>query len=101
MQVATDGSHSYLACSYSSRCICIYDYVTGEMVAQARGHSAVVTGIIFLPDCKHLVSVSSFFFLFFPFNYSLVVLVIWPSQFERASYSNAQTADILKMDNWL
>ncbi|KAL8517354.1 hypothetical protein ACS0TY_015553 [Phlomoides rotata] len=59
IKVAADGSHSFLACSYSNRCICIYDYVTGEMVAQATGHSELVTGVIFLPDCKHLVSVGA------------------------------------------
>lgn len=59
MKVAVDGSESYLACSYSNRCIYIYDYATGETVAQATGHSGVVTGIIFLSDCTHLVSVGS------------------------------------------
>lgn len=59
IKVAVDGSNSYLACSYSNRCIYIYDYGTGEMVAQATGHSGVVTGIIFLSDCTHLVSVGS------------------------------------------
>ncbi|GFP86254.1 mitogen-activated protein kinase-binding protein 1 [Phtheirospermum japonicum] len=59
MKVTTDGSRSYLACSYSNRCICMFDYITGEIVAQATGHSDVITGIIFLPDCKHLVSVGT------------------------------------------
>ncbi|XP_057808065.1 uncharacterized protein LOC131022575 isoform X2 [Salvia miltiorrhiza] len=59
IKVTVDGSGSYLACSYSNRCIYIYDYVTGEMAAQATGHSGVVTGIIFLSDCSHLVSVGS------------------------------------------
>ncbi|PIN24879.1 WD40 repeat protein [Handroanthus impetiginosus] len=63
IKVTTDGTCSYLACSYSNRCICIYDCITGEVVAQARGHSDVITGIIFLPDCKHLASVSRFYFL--------------------------------------
>ncbi|KAG8376992.1 hypothetical protein BUALT_Bualt09G0121900 [Buddleja alternifolia] len=58
IKVATDGSCSYLACSYSNRRICIYDYITGEMVAQATGQGDVITGIIFLPDCKHLITVS-------------------------------------------
>lgn len=30
------------------------------MIAQAVGHGEVVTGVIFLPDCKHIVSVSFF-----------------------------------------
>ncbi|KAL3640716.1 hypothetical protein CASFOL_015684 [Castilleja foliolosa] len=59
MKVTTDGSRSYLACSYSNRCICVFDYITGEIVAQATGHSDVITGIIFLPDCKHLASVGT------------------------------------------
>ncbi|KAI3474177.1 hypothetical protein Pfo_028965 [Paulownia fortunei] len=46
-------------CSYSNGCICMYDYITGEMVAQATGHSDVITGIVFLPDCTHLVSVGA------------------------------------------
>ncbi|KAL9153024.1 hypothetical protein ABFS82_10G021600 [Erythranthe guttata] len=59
IKVTIDGSHSYLACSYSNRSICIFDYISGEMVAQATGHGDVITGIIFLPDCKHLVSVGA------------------------------------------
>ncbi|XP_011094969.1 mitogen-activated protein kinase-binding protein 1 [Sesamum indicum] len=59
VKVTTDGTLSYLACSYSDRCICMYDYVTGKMVAQAAGHSDHITGIVFLPDCKHLVSVGA------------------------------------------
>lgn len=45
----------------------MYDYLSGERVAQAAGHGGVITGVIFLPDCKRLASVSfpssSFFFL--------------------------------------
>ncbi|KAK4396149.1 WD repeat-containing protein 62 [Sesamum angolense] len=59
VKVTTDGTRGYLACSYSDRCICMYDYVTGKMVAQAAGHSDLITGIVFLPDCKHLVSVGA------------------------------------------
>ncbi|XP_073043576.1 uncharacterized protein [Primulina eburnea] len=59
IKVTTDGSCSYLACSYSYGCICIYDYITGEMVARATGHGDLVTGVVFLSDCKHLVSVAA------------------------------------------
>ncbi|XP_073133482.1 uncharacterized protein [Henckelia pumila] len=59
VKVATDGSSSYLACSYSYGCICIYDYITGEMVARATGHGDLITGIIFSSDCKRLVSVAA------------------------------------------
>lgn len=55
-----DPSCSYLVSSYSNGSICMHDYATGKMVAQAAGHGGVVTGVIFLPDCKHLASVSCF-----------------------------------------
>lgn len=38
----------------------MYDIVTGEMLARATGHGEAINGIIFLPDCKHLVSVSKY-----------------------------------------
>ncbi|KAL0375302.1 UNVERIFIED_CONTAM: WD repeat-containing protein 62 [Sesamum radiatum] len=59
VKVTTDGTRGYVACSYSDRSICMYDYLTGKMVAQAAGHSDLITGIVFLPDCKHLVSVGA------------------------------------------
>ncbi|CAA3027960.1 mitogen-activated kinase-binding 1 [Olea europaea subsp. europaea] len=59
VKVTIDGSCSYLVCSYSNRCICMFDYITGELVARAVGHSDVITGIAFLPDCKHLVSIDA------------------------------------------
>lgn len=37
----------------------MYDFMSGEMVARAMGHGEAINGIIFLPDCKHLVSVSN------------------------------------------
>lgn len=42
----------------------MFDYITGELVARAVGHGDVITGIAFLPDCKHLVSVSNLKFYF-------------------------------------
>ncbi|XP_051132212.1 uncharacterized protein LOC127252184 isoform X3 [Andrographis paniculata] len=59
VKVTVDGSCSYVACSYSNRYINIYDCVSGKVVAQAAGHGKFVTGIIFSPDCKHLVSVGA------------------------------------------
>lgn len=53
-----DPSCSYLVVSYSNKSMCIYDSISGEMVVQVMGHGEVVTGVIFLPDCKHMVSVS-------------------------------------------
>ncbi|PWA57066.1 hypothetical protein CTI12_AA376850 [Artemisia annua] len=57
IKVALDPSCSYVGCSYSDRSICMYDFMSGEMVARTMGHGEAINGIIFLPDCKHLVSV--------------------------------------------
>ncbi|XP_019450724.1 PREDICTED: mitogen-activated protein kinase-binding protein 1 [Lupinus angustifolius] len=57
IKVIMDPSCSYVVCSFSNKSICIYDFLTGEMVAKAMGHAEIVTGVIFLPDCKHIVSV--------------------------------------------
>ncbi|KDO53223.1 hypothetical protein CISIN_1g047837mg, partial [Citrus sinensis] len=57
MKVTVDPSGSYLVCSYSNKSICLYDFISGEMVAKAMGHGEVITGVTFLPDCKHIVSV--------------------------------------------
>ena len=56
-----DPSCSYLACSYSNKSMCIYDIINGELVTRAVGHGEVITGVIFLPDCKHVVSVSLYY----------------------------------------
>ncbi|KAL1193838.1 Cilia- and flagella-associated protein 52 [Cardamine amara subsp. amara] len=58
VKVILDPSCSYLVCSYSNRTICFVDFVTGELVAQATGHGEAVNGVIFLPDCKHIISVA-------------------------------------------
>ena len=52
----------------------MYDFITGEMVAKATGHAEIVTGVIFLPDCKHIVSVSFFhaYCLFLLHNFGLI-----------------------------
>ncbi|KAF6153474.1 hypothetical protein GIB67_027341 [Kingdonia uniflora] len=57
IKVSMDPSSSYLVCSYSNKSMCMYDFSNGELVAQATGHSEVITGVIFLPDCKHIISV--------------------------------------------
>ncbi|KAL1808151.1 hypothetical protein ACET3Z_025141 [Daucus carota] len=54
-----DPSSSYLVSSYANKSICMYDFLTGELVARAVGHGDTITGITFLPDCKHLVSVDA------------------------------------------
>ncbi|XP_027927091.1 mitogen-activated protein kinase-binding protein 1 isoform X2 [Vigna unguiculata] len=57
IKVIMDPSCSYAVCSFSNKSICIYDLVTGKMAAKAAWHAEIVTGVIFLPDCKHIVSV--------------------------------------------
>ncbi|KAK9124408.1 hypothetical protein Sjap_014010 [Stephania japonica] len=57
IKVSMDPTSSFLVCSYSNKSICMYDFSNGELVAQAVGHSEVITGIIFLPDCQHIISV--------------------------------------------
>ncbi|XP_071723045.1 uncharacterized protein [Rutidosis leptorrhynchoides] len=58
IKVALDPSCSYVACAYSDRSICMYDFMSGDMVARGMGHGEAINGIIFLPDCKHIGSVS-------------------------------------------
>ncbi|XP_077223117.1 transducin/WD40 repeat-like superfamily protein isoform X3 [Tasmannia lanceolata] len=57
IKVTIDPSSTYLVCCYSTKSMIIYDITSGELVAQATGHAEVITGVIFLPDCKHIVSV--------------------------------------------
>ncbi|XP_048127129.1 mitogen-activated protein kinase-binding protein 1 isoform X1 [Rhodamnia argentea] len=57
IKVFMDPSCNYLVCSYSDKSLRMYDFNSGEMVIQAAGHGEVVTGIIFLPDCEHIISV--------------------------------------------
>ncbi|XP_056172293.1 uncharacterized protein LOC115672345 isoform X2 [Syzygium oleosum] len=58
IKVFMDPSCNYLVCSYSDKSMRMYDFNSGEMVIQAAGHGEVVTGVIFLPDCEHIISVS-------------------------------------------
>jgi WD40 repeat protein len=53
-----DPSGAYVVCSHSDRCMRIYNFITGEPIAEASGHAEVITGVAFLPDCRRLVSVS-------------------------------------------
>ncbi|KAL9315375.1 hypothetical protein ACSQ67_016376 [Phaseolus vulgaris] len=57
IKVIMDPSCTYVVCSFSNKSICIYDLITGKMAAKAAGHAEIITGVIFLPDCKHIVSV--------------------------------------------
>ncbi|XP_060800076.1 WD repeat-containing protein 62 isoform X2 [Neoarius graeffei] len=57
LKVQLDRSGMFLATSCSDKSICIFDYETGECVATLFGHSEIVTGMKFSPDCKHLITV--------------------------------------------
>lgn len=64
IKVVIDPSGTCIACSYSNKCVVIYDFVSGETIAQAVGHAEAITGIIFLPDYEHVISVSLWLFFF-------------------------------------
>ncbi|MCI4385921.1 hypothetical protein PGIGA_G00056270 [Pangasianodon gigas] len=57
LKVQLDPSGMFLATSCSDKSICVFDYETGECVATLFGHSEIVTGMKFSPDCKHLITV--------------------------------------------
>lgn len=53
-----DASGIYIATSCTDKTLCVYDYYSGECMATMLGHSELVTGLRFSPDCRHLVSAS-------------------------------------------
>ncbi|KAI4885882.1 hypothetical protein NFI96_032824 [Prochilodus magdalenae] len=57
LKVQLDPSGIFLATSCSDKSICIFDYESGECIATLFGHSEIVTGMKFSPDCKHLITV--------------------------------------------
>ncbi|XP_062531392.1 mitogen-activated protein kinase-binding protein 1 isoform X4 [Bombyx mori] len=56
IKVALDSSGIYLATSSTDKILSVYDYYSGECMATMYGHSEIVTGLKFTPDCQHLVS---------------------------------------------
>ncbi|XP_052749074.1 mitogen-activated protein kinase-binding protein 1 isoform X7 [Galleria mellonella] len=58
IKVALDSSGIYLATSSTDKILSVYDYYSGECMATMYGHSEIVTGLRFTPDCQHLVSAS-------------------------------------------
>ena len=58
IKVVLDRSGIYCATSCTDKTLAIYDYHTGELMASMAGHSELVTGLAFSPDCRHLISVS-------------------------------------------
>ncbi|XP_045458024.1 mitogen-activated protein kinase-binding protein 1 [Melitaea cinxia] len=58
IKVSLDSSGIYLATSSTDKILSVYDYYSGECMATMSGHSEIVTGLRFTPDCQHLVSAS-------------------------------------------
>ncbi|XP_063372341.1 mitogen-activated protein kinase-binding protein 1 [Cydia amplana] len=58
IKVALDNSGIYLATSCTDKVLSVYDYYSGECMATMYGHSEIVTGLRFTPDCQHLISAS-------------------------------------------
>ena len=58
LRLELDPSGRYVATSSSDKSLSIHDFFSGECVASMFGHSEISTGIRFLDDLKHVVSVS-------------------------------------------
>ena len=58
LRIDLDKTGTLAACSCSDKNICIVDFFSGELLASMFGHSEVVTGVKFLHDMRHLVTVS-------------------------------------------
>ncbi|XP_018057548.1 PREDICTED: mitogen-activated protein kinase-binding protein 1 isoform X3 [Atta colombica] len=58
IKIVLDTSGIYVATSCTDKTLCVYDYYSGECMATMVGHSELVTGLRFSPDCRHLVSAS-------------------------------------------
>ncbi|XP_041352777.1 mitogen-activated protein kinase-binding protein 1-like isoform X2 [Gigantopelta aegis] len=54
-----DPSGTYCVTSCTDKNMCIIDFYTGELVANMYGHSESITGIMFMNDLKHIISVSA------------------------------------------
>ena len=58
IKLRLDPSGAYMATSCSDKNLAIYDFFSGECVASMHGHSELVTGIQFMNDMRHMISVS-------------------------------------------
>uniref|UniRef100_A0A0X3PLJ2 Anaphase-promoting complex subunit 4-like WD40 domain-containing protein n=2 Tax=Schistocephalus solidus TaxID=70667 RepID=A0A0X3PLJ2_SCHSO len=54
-----DPTNTFLASAGSDKQINIYHLFSGVLVSTLFGHSELVSGLLFLPDLRHLVSISS------------------------------------------
>ena len=59
LRLELDPSSNYVATSSSDKSMSMYDFFSGECIASIYGHSEISTGIKFLNDMKHFVSVAA------------------------------------------
>jgi len=58
LRLELDPSSDYVATSSSDKTMNMYEFFSGECFASMYGHSEISTGIKFLSDMKHFVSVA-------------------------------------------
>eukprot|EP00698_Gefionella_okellyi_P013762 TRINITY_DN3787_c0_g1_i1.p1 TRINITY_DN3787_c0_g1~~TRINITY_DN3787_c0_g1_i1.p1 ORF type:complete len:1290 (-),score=231.05 TRINITY_DN3787_c0_g1_i1:3642-7487(-) len=59
LKVQMDPSGLLFATSSTDKCIRLFDFFSGEVIAKFSGHSEVVTALKFTSDCKRLISVGA------------------------------------------
>ncbi|CAG5136024.1 unnamed protein product, partial [Candidula unifasciata] len=59
LRIHLDPSGTYVATTCTDKNVCILDFHTGELVATMYGHSEVITGVKFVNDLKHVITVSA------------------------------------------
>jgi len=59
LRLELDPSSNFVATSSSDKSLSMYDFFSGECIATIYGHSEISTGIKFLNDMKHFVSVAA------------------------------------------
>ena len=58
IKVQLDPSGAYVATSCSDKNLALYEFFSGECMATMFGHSELVTGIKFMNNMRHVISVS-------------------------------------------
>jgi WD40 repeat protein len=59
VRIALDPSGLLIAAASQDRGLRLYDFYSGACVGRAMGHGDVINGIVFLNDCRRIVTVSS------------------------------------------
>ena len=52
-----DPSGMYIAACAFDKMISVFDFFSGDLIAQVQGHSELVTGVRFSPDGRYLLSI--------------------------------------------